>query len=144
MNIQTLPTRTVEVLTARSALNAVQAALAAGADMGVPVSVAVCDPSMGLIAFAKADGATPHSVDTSRRKAQTAASTGKPTGWMQNELAITLPLASDNKLTNVPGGIPIRYNGALVGALGIAGGTIAQDRTIAEAALTLIHADPML
>ena len=41
MNIQTLPTRTVEVLTARSDLNAVQAALAAGADMGVPVSVAV-------------------------------------------------------------------------------------------------------
>jgi glc operon protein GlcG len=136
-------TRSIQIITIDAAMKAIGAALSEGAKINVPVSVAICDPSMGLVAFAKGDGATPHSVETSRRKAQTAASTGKPTGWMQGDLAITLPLASDNKLTNVPGGIPIKYNGVLVGALGIAGGTVDQDRQVAEAILIALDADKL-
>lgn len=136
-------TRTIQVITLESALAAIHACIAQGKTLNVPVSVAICDTSMGLIAFAKADGATPHSVETSRRKAQTAASTGRATGWMQGDLAITLPLAADNNLTNVPGGVPIKYKGVVVGALGIAGGTVEQDRAVAEAALALIGADTL-
>jgi glc operon protein GlcG len=98
---------------------------------------------MGLIAFARADGATPHSVETSRRKANTAASTGKATGWMSSDLAITLPLGSGNELTNIPGGIPLRFNGQLAGGLGIAGGTVEQDAIVAEATLRALSADPI-
>lgn len=64
------------------ALEAVQKALDIGVSMSVKVSVSVVDRSMNLIAFAKADGATPHGTQTSRKKANTAASTGKATGWM--------------------------------------------------------------
>ena len=66
------------------ALEAVQKALDIGVSMSVKVSVSVSvvDRSMNLIAFAKADGATPHGTQTSRKKANTAASTGKATGWM--------------------------------------------------------------
>lgn len=123
------------------ALEAVKIALAEGAKQGVSVSVAVVDPNMLLVAFGRASGATPHSIETSQRKAKTAASTRKVTGWMSSELAVTLPLASGNMLTNVPGGFPIITEGKLIGALGIAGGTIEQDAAIARAVLETLGAE---
>lgn len=96
---------------------------------------------MSLIAFARADGATPHSIETSRRKANASASTGRATGWMTGDLAITLPLASGNMLTNIPGGVPLRFGGVLAGGLGIAGGTVEQDATVANATLKALSAD---
>jgi uncharacterized protein GlcG (DUF336 family) len=131
-------TRVINSITAEGAFALVEAAIAAGKRMGVPVSVAVCGPELGLIAFARSDGATPHSAETSRRKAQTAASTGKATGWMNPELAITLPLGTGNLLTNIPGGLPIRIDDAHVGGLGVAGGTVEQDAAIATEAIDAV------
>jgi len=123
------------------ALEAVQKALSIAASMNVKASVSVVDRSMNLIAFAKADGATPHSTETSRKKANTAASTGKATGWMSQEISISLPLATDNKLTNVLGGVPLIFDGKLVGGLGIAGGTVDQDKEVALKVIKEIRAD---
>lgn len=133
--------RSVSNITAEAALTAVNTAFAEAKKAGVNISVAVVDTSFNLIAFAKGDGATPHSTETSRRKANTAASTGKVTGWMNADLAVTLPMASGNLLTNVPGGIPLRFNGVLGGGLGIAGGTVEQDTAISKATLAAIGAD---
>lgn len=133
--------RTISTLTGAAALHAVSTAIAEGAKQGVAVSVAVVNPGLNLLAFAKADGATVHSAETSRRKAQTAASTGKTTGWMNPELAVTLPLGTNNLLTNIPGGMPLRFSGALGGGLGIAGGTVDQDAAIAAATLAALGAD---
>lgn len=128
-------------ITTATALAAVNAAIEEGAKQGVAVSVAIVDPSLTLVAFGKADGATPHSVETSRRKANTAASTRKATGWMPDTLAVTLPLGTGNLLTNVPGGFPLRYDGKLVGGLGIAGGTVEQDAAVAAATIAAIGAE---
>ncbi|MDQ0466233.1 uncharacterized protein GlcG (DUF336 family) [Caulobacter ginsengisoli] len=135
------PTRQVSVITAQAALNALSTALTEGANAQVRVSVAIVDPGMNLLAFIKADGATAHSAETSRRKANTAASTGRATGWMPADLALTLPMAAGNLLTNIPGGIPLRFDGQLSGGLGIAGGTVEQDAAIAQAILKSIGAD---
>lgn len=124
-----------------TALEAVQTAIEEGKKGGVPVSIAIVDPSLILVAFGKADGATPHSVETSRRKANTAASTKKKTGWMKDSLELTLPMASNNLLTNVPGGFPIIFDGKFVGGLGIAGGTVEQDAEIARKVMELIGAN---
>ena len=141
MNKNTPPLRSVSNITAFAAIDAVKAAFAEAQKIGINISVAVVDTSLNLVAFARGDGATPHSAETSRRKANTAASTGKITGWMGPDLAITLPMASGNLLTNVPGGVPLRFNGVLGGGLGIAGGTIEQDNAIAQATLIAIGAD---
>ncbi len=133
--------RTITSITAESALKLVEAALAAGQNLGLAVSVAVCGPELSLIAFARADGATPHSAETSRRKAQTAASTGKSTGWMGAELAISLPLGTGNLLTNIPGGLPVRDADALIGGLGVAGGSIEQDVIVATEALRILNGE---
>ena len=60
---------------------------------------------------------------------------------MSGELAVSLPLASDNALTNIPGGVPLRFDGKLVGGLGIAGGTVEQDKEIAKQVIIAIEAE---
>ena len=127
-------TRQYTVVTLETALAVIQRAIAEGQQRGVDASVAVVDPGMNLIAFAKADGATPHSVDSSRRKANTAASIRRPTGSMGEDLALPLPLATDLKLTNIKGGSPLTFGGTVSGAIGVAGGTPDQDAQIAATA----------
>jgi uncharacterized protein GlcG (DUF336 family) len=133
--------RSISNITAEAALNAISVAFTEAKKAEVNISVAVVDTSLNLIAFSKGDGATPHSAETSQRKANTSASTGKATGWMDFNLAVTLPMASGNLLTNIPGGVPLRFNGVLGGGLGIAGGTVDQDDAISKATLVAIGAD---
>ena len=123
------------------ALEIIKRALDISSDLNVRASISIVDRSMNLIAFAKADGATPHSTETSRKKANTAASTGKVTGWMPLDIAVTLPLGADNKITNIGGGMPLIFEGKLVGGLGIAGGTVDQDKEIANGLIQVIGSD---
>jgi glc operon protein GlcG len=127
-------TRKYTVITLETALAVVRRAFAEAEKRGVQASAAVVDPDMNLIVFAKADGATPHSVYSSRSKANTAASTRRPTAWMGTDLALSIPLATELKLTNIKGGYPLNVDGAVSGAIGVAGGTPDQDAEIAAAA----------
>ena len=121
-----------------AALQAVGIAIKEGARLGIPVSVTVVDPPMALVAFGRADGSMPHSVETSRRKANTAASSRRPSGWMQGDFAVALPMGTDNLLTNIRGGFPLVVDGKHIGGLGVAGGTPDQDVEIALATLSAL------
>ena len=77
----------VPTITYEAASRTVAAALQLAAAAGVRGVVSVVDPAMQLIAFGRADGATPHSVETSRRKADTAASTRRASKAMRADLA---------------------------------------------------------
>ena len=123
------------------ALHIVNVAIEEGAKAGVRIAVTIVDPAMALVAYARTDGMTPHSAETSRRKAQTAASTRRASGWMSGDFGVMLPLGSGNLLTNIKGGFPLVFDGTLLGGLGIAGGTPDQDEKIALAVLGAIEAD---
>lgn len=125
------------------ALHIIGVAIEQGAKAGLPVAVTIVDPALALVAYLRADGITPHSVETSRRKAQTAASTRRATGYLQGELASALPAGTGNLLTNIKGGVPLRFDERLLGGLGIAGGAPDQDAEIARAVLAAIGADPV-
>ena len=125
------------------ALHIASVAIDEGAKAGLAVAVTIVDPALALVAYVRADGITPHSVETSRRKAQTAASTRRATGYMQGELATALPAGSGNLLTNIKGGVPLRFGGVLLGGLGIAGGAPDQDAEVARAVLAQVGADPV-
>jgi glc operon protein GlcG len=125
------------------ALEIIQTAIDRGAAANVRVAVTIVDPALAMVAYARADGITPHSSETSRRKAQTAASTRRPTGWMVGDFALMLPLGTGNLLTNIKGGVPLRFDGLLIGGLGVAGGTPDQDEAIAIEVLAAIGADPL-
>jgi len=124
-----------------AAARAVAIAMEVGARHGIRPAVAVAGPSMALVAYGIADDATPHSAETSTRKAQTAASTGKPSGSVPETFAVTLPLGSGGLLTSIPGGLPIAFDGVRVGGLGIAGGPPAVDHEIAIETLAQLGAD---
>ncbi|WP_294563906.1 heme-binding protein [uncultured Arthrobacter sp.] len=133
--------RVTASITYEAAQNAVRVAIDEAARTGIAVVVTVVDPTMVPVAFGRADGATPHSVETSRRKANTAASTRRRTGWMQDSFAVELPLGTGGLLTNIRGGSPLKFGGTLVGGIGVAGGTPDQDAAIAAATLAAIGAD---
>ena len=128
-------------ITIDTALGLVRSAIEEGGRAGVRAVVTVVDPSLAQVAFGRADGATPHSVETSRRKAVTAASTRRASGWMEGDFATQAPLGTGMLLTNIAGGIPIAFDGTVVGGLGVAGGTPAQDAEIALAVLAAAGAD---
>lgn len=122
----------IPTVTHKSAAEIVKTAIAEGEKIGIAVSVCVVDLGLNLVAFGRADGATTHSIETSRRKANTAASTKKETGWMPESLELKLPLGTNNLLTNIPGGHPIIFDDKVVGGFGIAGGTVEQDAQVAS------------
>ncbi|MBR7741690.1 heme-binding protein [Phycicoccus sp. BSK3Z-2] len=132
---------TVPVVTYELAARTVAVAIDAAARAGVRGVVTVADPMMAMVAFGRADGATPHSVETSRRKAMTAASTRKPSAAMVPELAVALEHGTGGLLTSIAGGVPIVLDGVHVGGLGVAGGRPDQDAEIAAQVLAEIGAD---
>jgi uncharacterized protein GlcG (DUF336 family) len=113
------------------AADIVAKALDAAERAGVRAIVTVVDPALALVAFGRADGATPHSVETSRRKAMTAASTRKPSSALNPDLATALEHGTGGILTRVKGGVPIVVDGVTIGGLGVAGGLPDQDEAIA-------------
>ncbi|WP_363221704.1 heme-binding protein [Mesorhizobium sp.] len=57
------------------------------------------------------------------------------------EAALSAGKASQGAVTNLPGGLPIRFGGRLAGGIGVGSGTGEQDFDVARAAVTAIGAD---
>jgi glc operon protein GlcG len=131
-------TRTATKLTAGAALALVQEAAKAAERMGVPQCIAVVDEGCNLLGFLRMDGSRVLSIDSARRKAETAAATGKPSGEMHADVEIKLAIASGGRMTNLKGGLPIVVDGQVVGGIGIGSGTGEQDREIAATAIAAV------
>ena len=100
--------------------------------------VAVLDAGVHLKAFVRMDGAPLGSIDVALRKASTAALFGVRSEAVWEYCKPGAP-APGLELTNgglapYGGGVPLRGEGELVGAVGVSGGAIAQDLEIAEMA----------
>jgi glc operon protein GlcG len=125
----------------RTALHAVSSVLEEGERKGLSFVVTVVDPSLRLVAFCRADRSNPLAVESTRRAASTALVDDRASGWMPPEAAVVLALASANSTTNVPGGLPIRFGGQLVGALAVGGEHPDENSAAARVALESIGAD---
>lgn len=126
-----------------TAAEAIRLAIEFGAEDGVKVVVAVADTSMSLVAFGRTDGSTPHSAETSQRKAATSASTRKRTAHLPEQLGVAMALGTGSLLTRIDGGFPLSFDGVHVGGLGVAGGRPDQDAVIAAKVLEQLGADPI-
>lgn len=112
---------------------------------GYKVSASVVDKAGVLRAFQRADGAGPHTVDSSRKKAYTAASLGRTTSEL-GELVVKMPhLQAIGKMNEsiiiLGGGLPIQFGNEVVGGIGVGGapGTHLDD-ACAQAGLDAIGA----
>lgn len=115
-------------------------ALAAAAEAGVAVCVAVVDRAGHPLVFKRQPGAPFHSIDIALDKAYTAVSFGLATGKWDKRLAegsemLRHGLMHRERFVGFGGGLPIKHDGQRVGAIGISGGSEAQDVAFCEAAL---------
>lgn len=113
------------------------------AEIGVAANIAVLDGAVQLKAFSRMDGALLGSIDIAIGKARTAALFGMRTediGEFCKPGGTSPGLENSNGgLVVFAGGLPVRAaNGALIGAVGISGGAVAQDLDIAEAAVAAL------
>ncbi|KQY13684.1 GlcG/HbpS family heme-binding protein [Rhizobium sp. Root482] len=136
-------TKETLALTHAGAMIALQAAIAHAEEIHVPQCIVLVDPSGETLATFRMDGAKYLSMHTARSKARTAASINAPTGAMNVEFGVAAGIASQGGVTHLPGGLPIRFNGHLVGAIGVGSGTGDQDFAVARAALEAIGAEPV-
>ena len=126
---------------------AIQASLDSCSKDGYRVSVSVVDRAGVLRAMARADGAGPHTVDSSRKKAYTAASLRRPTTELA-ELINKVPTLQALREMNdhvliLGGGLPIEIGGEVVGGIGVGGAPGAHlDDACAQAGLDAIGAVP--
>jgi len=102
------------------------------------VNIAIVDAGANLKAFIRMDESFLGSIDVAIKKAKTARFFNMDTGKL-GELTQPGGIIYNIELTNqglvsFPGGIPIKNkNGKFIGAIGVSGGTIEQDRDIAYA-----------
>jgi glc operon protein GlcG len=125
-------------LTLAGGLKVLHAAIAEAERIGQPMCIAVVDLGGNLLAFARMDGSKALSVISAPNKARTAALSGEPTGGAHADVEIQIALASESKWTNLIGGLPIRVEGIVVGAVAAGSGTGAQDLAVARAGAAAI------
>ena len=125
-----------------TARKAAAAALAEGKKNGWTVAVAVVDPAGVLVYFERHDGTQNASSEVSQAKARSAATFKRPTKAFEEALAGpagTAPPVGRLAILGLPGaipldgGLPIVVDGKIVGAIGVSGGTSAQDGQCAKA-----------
>ena len=111
-------------------------ALAEAAKNNWAMAVAVVDTAGDLIYFERMDATQAGSVTVAIEKARSAARFKRPTKAFQDMLASGgdgLRVFGIHGAVPVEGGVPIVIEGKIVGAIGVSGGTSAQDGQCARA-----------
>jgi uncharacterized protein GlcG (DUF336 family) len=127
------------------AVEGVQAALAACVQQGDRVSVAVVDRAGFVRALMRGDGASPHTLDSSRRKAYTAANLRLSTMELAHMVGQSPAIAGlrdmNEHILVLGGGLPIKAGDEVIGGIGVGGGPSGQrDEARAQAGLDKIKA----
>ena len=123
----------------------ISAARAAAIVCGLPYCIAVVDAGGHLLAFSRQDGALIGCIDLAINKARTARLFDKSTIEVQ-QLAqpgadlFGIQQSNKGEVVIIGGGLPVVVNGEVIGAIGASAGTVAQDITVAEAAIAVLQA----
>ncbi len=108
------------------------------AEIGQPMNIAVADGGGNLVAHVRMDGAWIGSIDISIKKAYTS----KAFDISTKDLAphsqsgsqfFGIHASNDGKIMIFAGGIPLKKDGKVIGAIGVSGGSGEQDHAVAEA-----------
>ena len=135
--------RSYDSLTLEDAKRMLAAAEAKAASLGIAYNIAVVDAGGHLVAFVRQDGALIGSIDLAIHKAVTARIFDKATSDLATLAQSGKPLfgiqqSNAGKVVIFGGGIPVMFDGSVVGAVGASAGTVEQDIAVAEAAVAAL------
>ncbi len=108
-------------------------------EVGQPMNIAVVDAGGNLVSHARMDGAWIGSIDISQKKAYTSRAFDIATKDLADHSQsggqfFGIHASNDGKIMIFAGGIPLKRDGKVVGAVGVSGGSGAQDHAVADAA----------
>ena len=126
------------MVTLADARRVIAAAEKKAQEIGQPMNIAVADEGGNLVAHVRMDGAWMGSVDISIKKAWTSRAFDITT---KDLAGLTQPggdfyglnTSNDGKVMIFAGGVPLKRDGKVVGAIGVSGGSGKQDHAVAEA-----------
>ena len=121
-------------LTLQHAQRILETAERKATELGLNATLAVVDAGGHLIALHRMNGALLASLESAEVKARTAVYFGAPTRFLPMDKPFTPALLSavSYPIALIPGGVPIRAGGRIIGAIGVGGGSGEQDDAIAE------------
>jgi glc operon protein GlcG len=132
----------VMVLDQAGAQTVLQAASEIAQQRNAPSAIAVVDPAGDLLAFRRMDGVRPASADLAIEKARTAARLRRPTAEIEDNINQGRTAFVTAGIAALRGGMPIRVNGEVVGAVGVAGLSKETDTAIADTAAAALSLSP--
>jgi uncharacterized protein GlcG (DUF336 family) len=130
------------MITLNDARRVIAAAEAKAREIGQPMNLAVVDAGGNLVSHVRMDGAWIGSIDISINKAFTARAFDIETAQLAKnsqpgQQFFGIHASNHGRVMIFAGGIPLRRNGAVIGAIGVSGGDGKQDQTVATAGATV-------
>lgn len=126
------------MVTLNDARRVIAAAEKKATEIGQPMNVAVADGGGNLVAHVRMDGAWIGSIDISINKAYTARAFDISTRDLASHSQsggqfFGIHASNQGRIMIFAGGIPLKRDGKVVGAIGVSGGSGDQDHAVAEA-----------
>jgi len=126
------------MVTLNDARRVIAAAEKKAGEIGQPMNIAVVDGGANLVAHVRMDGAWIGSIDISQKKAFTSRAFDISTKDLSEHSQsggqfFGIHASNNGKIMIFAGGIPLQRDGNVVGAIGVSGGSGAQDHAVAEA-----------
>jgi uncharacterized protein GlcG (DUF336 family) len=108
--------------------------------IGQPMNIAIVDSGGNLVAHVRMDGAWIGSIDISINKAFTSRAFDISTAELgknanPGDQFYGIHVSNHGRIMIFAGGLPLKRNGQVLGAIGVSGGSGEQDQTVAEAGL---------
>ncbi len=130
-------------ITIEAAQRLVDAAAAKASEMGIPMSIAICDEDGILKAFRRMDGAALLSVQIAQDKAYTAISFGGLAthewhDFIKDDPPLLHGIIKTDRLIIFGGGYPLKTAEGIIGGIGVSGGHYTDDMQVAQAALATL------
>lgn len=114
-------------------------------DMGVPMVIAMADDRGELLTFSRMNDALPASGEIAVAKAYTAAALRTPTEQVgilaqPGEMLYGIQDSMKSRIVTFGGGRPLFLHGRVIGAIGISGGSVAQDMAVVNSVVAAFQA----
>lgn len=124
-------------MTLNDAKRVIAAAEKKATELGQPMNIAVADAGGNLVAHVRMDGAWIGSIDISIKKAFTSrafdiATKDLAAHSQSGGQFFGIHASNDGRVMIFAGGIPLKRDGKVIGAIGVSGGSGEQDHAVAE------------